>query len=273
MLTLTVPHLNLGQIADSGQCFTWERLDENRWRIPAGRRCVEVVQQGERLTFSCTREELDGFWNHYFDLDTDYGALKAAVDPADAYLTAAVDWGGGIRVLRQDFWEVLVSFLISQNNNITRITRSMALLRERYGRPCGDFRAFPRPEELRTAVETDFQALGLGYRAKYLVRLAGELSDGGLDRLKETLDSCTDREAERVLMGLYGVGKKVADCVCLFGLHRADFFPVDTHIRKILDRHYPDGFPYERYQGSLGIIQQYLFYYDLLRTEKPEGMA
>lgn len=263
MLHLTVPHLELDQIAASGQCFTWERLDGHAWRIPAGEHCLHARQEGERLILSCTREEFEEFWRHYFDIDTDYGALKAAVDPADRYLSAAVAHGGGIRVLRQDFWEVLVSFLISQNNNITRITRSMALLREKYGKDCGAFRAFPRPEALSGASEADVQALGLGYRAKYLVRLAGELSAGGLADLERTLAGCGDEEAEKVLMGFYGVGKKVADCVCLFGLHRADFFPVDTHIRQIFEQRYPQGFPYERYRGYLGIVQQYLFYYDL----------
>ena len=185
------------------------------------------------------------------------------MDPADRYLTAAVAHGGGIRILRQDFWEVLVSFLISQNNNITRIIRSMALLRERYGKSTGGFRAFPRPEGLAGVSEADFRDVGLGYRAKYLTWLSRELAGGGLEALERTLLDAGDEEAERTLMGLYGVGKKVADCVCLFGLHRTDFFPVDTHIRQVLDRHYPGGFPRERYRGGLGILQQYMFYYDL----------
>lgn len=263
VLTRTVPHLDLAQIAASGQCFTWERRADGGWRIPAGEHCLWARQEGMELNLSCSQEEFDGFWSHYFDLETDYGGLKAALDPADRYLCAAAAHGGGIRVLRQDFWEVLVSFLISQNNNITRITRSMTLLRERYGRDCGGFRAFPRPEDLAGATEGDFQALGLGYRAKYLVRLSEKLSGGRLAEWEEELSRCSNEEAERALMGLYGVGKKVADCICLFGLHRADFFPVDTHIRQIFAQHYPQGFPYERYRGYLGIIQQYLFYYDL----------
>lgn len=263
MLTLTLPHLDLDQIAASGQCFTWEPLGPHAWRIPAGDHCLHAAQEGESFTFSCSEEEFDSFWRTYFDLETDYGFLKALVDPEDPYLAAATLHGGGIRVLRQDFWEVLVSFLISQNNNIRRITRSMAALREEYGRPLEGFRAFPRPDALRPATEGVFRAMGLGYRAKYLVRLVEELSGGGLEALEQELRSCGDLAAERRLMELYGVGKKVADCICLFGLHRADFFPVDTHIRRILADHYPGGFPYSRYQGYLGIIQQYLFYYDL----------
>lgn len=168
MIRRTIPHLDLAQIAASGQCFTWGRGAAGSWTIPAGERLVTACQRGEELTFSCDMAEFDAFWAGYFDLDTDYGALKASVDPADRYLTAAVAHGGGIRILRQDFWEVLVSFLISQNNNITRITRSMALLRERYGKSTGGFRAFPRPDGLTGVSEADFRDVGLGYRAKYL---------------------------------------------------------------------------------------------------------
>lgn len=266
MVQRSISHLSLEQIAASGQCFTWARLGPCRWAVVHGQNRVEVSQEGEQFSFSCTERQFEEVWKPYFDLDTDYGTLVQSVDPADEYLTGVVEYGRGIRVLRQDFWEVTVSFLISQNNNITRITRSMAELRRKYGRSCGEFLAFPRPEGLAGAGEEDFRELGLGYRAKYLVRLARELSGGGLEQLEGRLKDCGDEEAEKVLMGLYGIGKKVADCICLFGLHRADFFPVDTHIRQIFSQHYPGGFPSERYRGNLGRIQQYLFYYDLKKT-------
>lgn len=255
----TIPHLSLDQLAASGQCFTWRPLPGGGWRIPSAGRCLEARQTGDVLTLDCTEEEFDGYWSDYFDCATDYAGLFASIDRSDAYLTAAASYGRGIRVLRQDFWEVLVSFLISQNNNITRITRSVRALCDAWGAP----NAFPTPDELCGVSESAFREIGLGYRAGYLSRLAGELSGGGLIALERTLDACGDEEAERTLMGLYGVGKKVADCVCLFGLHRADFFPVDTHIRQLFALHYPGGFPYERYRGYLGIIQQYMFYYDL----------
>lgn len=258
-----IPHLDLEQIAASGQCFSWERTTPHVWTIPHGEHRIEVEQRGARFRFSCGEEEFQNVWVPYFDLETDYGALKASVDPADGYLREAVTYGDGIRVLRQDFWETAVGFLISQNNNLTRITRSMAALRENYGLLRENHRAFPRPDELTGAREEDFRALGLGYRAGYLVRLAADLSGGGLKKLESRLETCGDTEAEHTLMELYGVGKKVADCICLFGLHRTDFFPVDTHIRRIFAQRYPGGFPFDRYRGNLGRIQQYLFYYDL----------
>ncbi len=259
MITIRIPYMDLNQIAASGQCFTWQPLEGGGYFIPSGAHSLTVRQRGEEFSFSCTEEEFSAYWHRYFDLDTDYAAIRAAIDPSDPCLTAAANFGGGIRVLRQDFWEVLVSFLISQNNHITRITRSVDRLCAVYG-TAG---AFPRPDALVVATAEDFAALGLGYRAKYLVALVSSMGGGGLERLEETLSRATDAEAEAALTALYGVGRKVAHCVLLFGLHRVDFFPLDTHIKQILARSYPDGFPYERYRGFLGIIQQYLFYYDL----------
>ena len=106
--------LDLDQIAASGQCFTWQRLGEGHYGIPARGSYVEAEQRGERLVFSCGETEFEALWADYFDLSTDYEAIQAAIDPADGYLRAAARYGRGIRVLRQDEWEMLVSFIISQ---------------------------------------------------------------------------------------------------------------------------------------------------------------
>ena len=162
---------------------------------------------------------------------------------------------------------MLVSFLISQNNNIGRITRSVQGLCRRWGeeRRAGSrtYWSFPSPAALAGASESDFAALGLGYRARYLVRLTAEVEAAGYEDWARRLRAAGAEEAMERLTGLYGVGKKVAQCVCLFGLHQVDAFPVDTHIRRVLEAHYPAGFDLERYRGYGGILQQYLFYYDL----------
>ncbi|WP_130861120.1 DNA-3-methyladenine glycosylase family protein [Bacilliculturomica massiliensis] len=265
---IVIEHMDLAQIADSGQCFTWTRLDEGCYAIQALGRCLVAVQEGDRFFFSCSEDEFRQVWSHYFDLERDYGQLKRRIDPEDAYLRAAVEYGGGIRVLKQDLWEVMVSFLISQNNNIGRIRNSIRGLCGEYGRKMpmdgGRFYyAFPRPEELAAAGEADFIRLGLGYRAKYLKALTEDMKDGGLAQLKGELDGADDETAGERLMSIYGIGKKVADCICLFGLHRTGVFPVDTHIKKIIAGNYAGNFPYERYGSELGIVQQYLFYYHL----------
>ncbi len=254
--------LDLCQIAESGQCFTWERLADGGYGISALGRCVEARQEGTLFTLSCGPAEFEAVWSAYFDLDRDYGALKRAVDPRDSYLTTAVEHGRGIRVLRQDLWEVMLGFLISQNNNIARIRRSLRALCQ----SCGG--RVPTPWELRNVTEEDYVEAGLGYRAKYLKALVERLNEesGGGRKEPELFTSlrAADYETAReLLLSLYGVGGKVADCICLFGLNHVDAFPVDTHIKKILAEHYPQGFPYERYRGFAGILQQYMFYYDL----------
>lgn len=263
MVRFPVSNLDLEQIACSGQCFTWEPIGDGGWRIPHRDKLVEARLEEGDLLLSCTAEELESTWRAYFDLDTDYAGIQALIDPEDACLSQAAERGRGIRILRQDLWEVMVGFLISQNNNITRITRSMSALRAAWGRSVGAFRVFPRPDDLAGVSEADFRAAGLGYRAAYLARLVEALSGGGLSQLETALSAATDQEAEALLMGFHGIGRKVAGCICLFGLHRTDFFPVDTHIRQVLSAHYPLGFPFARYRGYLGIIQQYLFYSDL----------
>lgn len=277
MITRVITHLDLSQIAASGQCFTWRRWDApeglKRYTISALGRVLAAEQAGEQFSFSCCEEEFESVWRGYLNLDADYGAVIRSIDPGDAFLTAAASYGGGIRILRQDLWEVMVSFLISQNNNITRITRSIEGLCTRFGSALdapngweGAYHAFPRPDQLATSTALDFEALGLGYRAKYLAELARCMDGDGLTALLAELEGADDNGARAALMSLYGIGKKVADCVCLFGLHRIDAFPVDTHIKKILDAHYPTGFPLSRYRGALGILQQYLFYYDLKKS-------
>ncbi len=262
-------NMDLAQLAGSGQSFTWHALEDGRWGVAAFGRYLELTQQGDRFTLDCDEAEFDAVWRAYFDLDTDYAAIRAAIDPQDAYLCGAADFGYGVRVLRQDLWEVMVSFLISQNNNISRIRASVAGLCARYGEErlrrdgVHTYHSFPAPDALACAEIADFAALGLGYRAKYLAALADEMRGQGLPQLRRALDAADDEGAVALLRELYGIGPKVADCIALFGLHRVDRFPVDTHIRKVLAAHYPQGFPHERYRGYLGILQQYMFYADL----------
>lgn len=291
MIRKTLTDFHIGQIAASGQCFRMEPLENTSGGIcllsrdkyleirPAAESTAEsaetsdensrkVPDHGITYDFSCTEDEFSGFWNDYFDLDTDYGAVKKLVPDTDTYLKNAVSTGGGIRILRQDLWETLVSFLISQQNNIPRIRRCIRLLCKAFGdphrTPSGQvYYGFPSPEKLASASLEDLLSCNLGYRAKYILRTARDVTAGSisLDDIR-SMDYPNAREA---LMGCYGVGKKVADCICLFALHHVEAFPIDTHIRQVLDREYPDGFPFERYPGCAGILQQYIFFSELFR--------
>lgn len=165
MITVTKEHFSPGQILASGQCFRMEEVKEGVWELVAGDRYlkIEETEEANAFRFHCGEEELRDFWGPYFDLEEDYGAYKKRIDPADAYLVRAADFGGGIRILRQDLWEMIVTFIISQQNNIRRIRRNVQFLAKRYGRRCVSdegkvYYSFPGPGELARATEADLRA-------------------------------------------------------------------------------------------------------------------
>ena len=261
-------------IMESGQVFRIQEIEKNLFFIAAGNRGILVRQTGEFCQFSCNEQEFHEFWYPYFDLATDYGKLKAAVDPDDEFLQAAVRYGGGIRVLKQDLWEMIISFLISQNNNISRIRKSIEALCDRYGtihkvsqedspESAPIFYSFPTPEAVFQGGLEGLQGLGLGYRDKYILKMAERCRGKSGSEWLASLKECSYEDAVTLLTSEFGIGRKVADCICLFALHHVDAFPIDTHIRQILDQYYPQGFPFERYQGFAGILQQYMFAYKL----------
>lgn len=281
-VVFSCPQLDLRQIADSGQCFCWRPLPSGGYAIASGRFFTCAFQNEDRISLSCGPEEFDSYWSRYFDLETDYAGMLGHIPSSDKYLSLAAQTGKGIRILRQEPWEVMVSFLVSQNNNIPRITKSLENLRLRFGSPValsgdigeavsaghGSLYAFPSPEQLREATLEDFTAAGLGYRAKYLLRLVKDMKDGGLQSFLEKAEKLEDHQVRRLLLELYGIGPKVADCIALFGLHRLNMFPVDTHISAVLSEVYPQGFPREFYHGFCGVMQQYLFYYHLKKSPR-----
>ncbi len=270
MITKVITDFDLNQISRSGQCFRMCQLSEDTYSLIAYGKYLEVRQQDTQVTFSCSEEEYETLWRRYFDLDLDYGKIKKAVDPEDAYLLEAVQIGGGIHILQQELWETIVTFILSQQNNIPRIKKCVSTLCREFGEKACDFRGnvydlFPKPQALAQVSEDVLRGLGLGYRASYIKKTAQAVCDGRIDL--ENLFSMNYEEAHTELMKLCGVGKKVADCVCLFALHHIEAFPVDTHIQDMLDR-YPKGFPFVRYQGFAGILQQYAFYYELFGTKE-----
>lgn len=260
-------HFDLEQICRSGQCFRMESLGAGRFRVVAGRRYLELEQQGAACRFFCGSEDFSHFWKDYFDLGQDYQVYLDRIDPADSYLKEAAAFGSGMRILRQELWEMIVSFLISQQNNLVRIRRCIGNICEKYGERLVNERgeayyAFPEPEALAGLAEDGLFPCNLGYRSKYVVRAARDVVEGKFDL--EAVGQMSYKDAMEALLGLFGVGEKVAGCICLFGLHHLEAFPVDTHIRQALERQYPKGFPFERYAGVQGVVQQYIFYYELM---------
>lgn len=266
MIAIQSKNFSISQICESGQCFRIEKCGDDRYRLVAFGKYLEVAQDGDCITFDCTQEEFDTVWNKYFDLETDYAQIIAGIDEKDIYLLSAAEYGKGIRILNQDLWEMIVSFIISQQNNIKRIRKCIGLLCERYGEKKTSangtkYFGFPTPGALAGASLEDLYACNLGYRSRYIHQTANSVCHGDIDLEKlRTLDYGA---ARRELLKLYGIGVKVADCICLFALHQTDAFPRDTHINKVMAARYPDGFPFDRYGKDSGILQQYIFYYDL----------
>lgn len=272
MLVVKQRNLDLAQICKSGQCFRMMERGQGQFTVIAGNRFLEMEQCGEECRFGCVEEEFETFWKEYFDLGTDYGAYIGLINPRDTYLQNAAQLGEGIRILRQDLWEMIVTFLISQQNNIQRIRRCVEKLCQEYGEKLVNGRGevyygFPKPEALAQLDEDALKACNLGYRSKYVVRAAKSVAGGQIDL--DAVRRMPYKKAKEELLKLYGVGEKVADCICLFGLHQLEAFPVDTHISQALEKNYKRGFPMRRYKGFQGVLQQYIFYFELFGGGEP----
>lgn len=266
MVKKQLDNFNLDEICNSGQCFRMEKLKENQYRVISDFHCLDICQKNGESIFYCSLEEFTEVWEEYFDLNTDYKLYINQISPKDDYLLRAVEMGSGIRILKQDLWEMIVSFLISQQNNIIRIRRCIQNICKKYGEErktiLGEsYYAFPKPDALACLEDDDLKDCNLGYRSKYVVRAAKAVVSNEIDL--QAIKKMNYIDAKEELLKLFGVGVKVADCICLFALHHLEAFPVDTHIRQALEMNYKDGFPKEKYQGFEGVLQQYIFYYEL----------
>ena len=253
------------RIAESGQCFRWRKDESGAYRIIHREHCLRIRSLGGgEAELSCTEDEFRDVWYDYFDLGENYRSIRERIDrEEDPFLAEACSFGKGIRILRQDPWEMLISFIISQNRNIPAIKRSVELLCEAAGQKreyAGEsFFLFPTPEEILALDDEALAACRLGYRCRYVRAAAREAAQG---RFKpDELRAAPEEEMIKALTDILGVGVKVANCISLFGLHHTDAFPVDVWIRRILEKEYPAGYPKERYAPYNGIYQQYMFYY------------
>ncbi|MGI6751886.1 MAG: DNA-3-methyladenine glycosylase family protein [Anaerovoracaceae bacterium] len=263
-----IPDINVKTIMDSGQCFRLIREnakapDKPRYKLIAGDRLLYIEELGEGYyDFDCTEEDFENIWIPYFDLEEDYDRFSNSIDEGDIFLAAAANFGRGMKILRQDPWETLISFILSQQKNIPAIRRGVETLCERYGRRIGPSEfAFPDPWSLIEAGVEGLKSCGIGFRAKYVYDAAVKVEEGKLNLA--ALEELENSELKDELKGIYGVGDKIAACVMLFSYHRLDMFPIDVWMNRVLKKHYPDGFPFDRYSSYSGVLQQYLFYYAL----------
>ena len=245
---------------ECGQCFRWNPDGSGGYTGAASGRAARVFALGGTARVECEEADI-GFWRDYLDMGTDYDAARESVMRGE-YLTDCARTGEGIRILRQDKWEALCSFIISQCNNIPRIKsiveKLCALFGEPFETPWGVKYSFPAAERVALLEEPELAPLRAGYRAAYIINAARAVASGGID-----LDAAAAMDgdaARRYLKGLSGVGDKVANCAVLFGLHRLDAFPIDVWIKRALRAHLPPDFDPTTLGEYAGLAQQYMFF-------------
>lgn len=261
-------NFNIADIAESGQCFRLTPLGRGEYRTVANGRVLTVSHSDAGARLDCDDADYEGLWSEYFDMGTDYSAFSADIPTEDVFLTKAAEFGKGIRILRQDPWEMLVSFIISQRKSIPAIRSSIEQLCDRYGMEiAAGIHAFPTPQALAKLPLERLNACSLGYRSEY-VSAASRMVDGGALDLG-AIGKLGDEELMGALLSVRGVGVKVAGCVMLFGYHRLAAFPRDVWINRIIDSEYGGSFDAEPYKGYAGVIQQYMFYYARSTAHRP----
>ena len=258
-----VDTLDLAATLDCGQAFRWRQLDDGSFAAVVAGDAVKVRLDADRLEIRGAPKEKAKFWAEYFALDIDYAAIHETLS-SDATMRTCMAFSPGIRVLRQEFFETLISFIISQNNNITRIKGIVERLCSCFGKPVVNnhedvtAHAFPTPSALASLSADDLAQLRAGYRVPGILDAARRVASGELDEAE--LRAMSTAEARTRLLEVYGVGPKIADCVLLFGLGRFESFPVDVWIRRAMETLFSSGLP-DCTMNISGIAQQYIFHY------------
>ena len=247
---------------DCGQCFRWQLTDASAGEhigVAHGRELHAASErQGELILVDVDEEEFERIWRRYFSLDRDWQAIRRDIELRSVQLREAAALSEGIRILSQEPYEALVSFIISQCNNIPRIKGLIRSLSEHYGERISEHSyTFPTAERILSEPLSSLSALKLGYRDEYIYSACRDVCDGIIERI----EACpTTAEAERILTSMKGVGRKVASCVLLFGFGRLDAFPVDVWMKRALERNFGRGADISSFGDYRGVAQQYLFY-------------
>ncbi|MFY9277274.1 MAG: DNA glycosylase [Clostridium sp.] len=281
-----VKNFNIKQILECGQCFRWQRVTDIDYIVVSNRRVIEIIQEDDEVIIHNTNmNDFKNIWENYFDLNTEYGPLKEELSK-DELLKQAIEFGYGIRLLNQDPFEMVISFIISARNSIPSIMKTIKKISEKFGDKIeykGEiYYAFPTPEQLKNATLEDIQETGASFRSKYIIdtiyniNMALEAKKSGnlTDELKmydlDYIMSLPTDECHVALQAFKGVGAKVADCIMLFSMGKKSAFPVDVWIKRAMIHFYvaPDVslnkirvFGREKFGELSGLAQQYLFYY------------
>ncbi len=263
-----IDHFNLDETFLCGQCFRWEKDPDGTFYGVVANHAVKMYYHDPKTIYVESSNPDLVYWSHYLNFSNDYNFIEEKLQK-DEKLRPCIEAGRGIRILRQDLWETIVSFIISANNNIPRIKKIISSLCESFGDKIEFdgriFYGFPTAERLASLNLEDLKHIRAGFRDKYILDAAKKVSNGEINL--DELQKMSDSEAKKVLMKISGVGNKVADCILLFALGRYRTFPQDVWIKRILNEVYgveeksiPD-FVEKNFGNYGGIAQQYLYYY------------
>ena len=270
-----ITDFKLSDTFDCGQCFRFNPCDDSGYIGTAYGRTVRITEDGDTVTLHSTSiDDFNSIWRQFLDLDRDYGCIKHTLtENSDTVMQAAIEYGSGIHILRQELWETVISFIISASNNIPRIKKIIECLCESYGTPHtyegGTYYSFPNADTIAALSPDDLACIRAGFRTKYIIACAKAVASGEFD-LNALYNMCA-QDAKKSLMTLNGVGNKVADCITLFALNKFNSFPVDVWIKRIMEYCYFDNqkqsiptisqFAEKRFGDLGGMAQQYLFFY------------
>ena len=268
----------LPHIFDCGQCFRWNKQEDGSYTGVFKDNVLNVKKQENIVTFKgICNGDIKEICREYFDLDTDYEQIKKVLSKVDDNLKKSIKYGEGIRILRQDLWETIISFIISANNNIPRIKKIIERISKEYGKKIiwngNEYYTFPTAQSLSKASVEDLRILGLGFRDKRVYETTRLILSKEID-LEKLQQIQNSNELREELNKLPGVGDKVADCIMLFSMRRFDVFPVDVWVRRVMNELYIKNedeskvdkkqirnLAEEKYGNLAGIAQQYLFYW------------
>ena len=274
-LVLKIEYFNLKYTLECGQCFRWRKIEENEYIGVIKDRVVKIKQIENKIYVrSNNMDNIEKIIKEYFDLNTDYEFIEKRISKIDENVNKAVRNTSGIRILNQDFFETLMSYIISANNNIPRISRSVNLISEKYGKKIifenEEYFLFPTAEELKQVTEDEFKKCGVGFRARYLKHAVEDVLNGKIDI--KNIDNITTEALKKKLLTIMGVGPKVADCILLFSCKRGEVFPIDVWVERVMTNLYfkeygramkkKEILEYadKHFKKDAGIVQQHLFY-------------
>ena len=248
--------INLPLTLDCGQAFRWEKTESDTFRgIAFGRETELKITENGILFIGSSEDDINEIWTDYFDLTTDHKSILDRITQ-DSYIKTSYEKYGTIRILNQEPWETLCSFIISSCNNIPRIKGIIGRLCEGFGEKTKNGYSFPSAEVLAAKSEEELLFLRAGYRVPFILDAARKVASGETDLNKLRL--MDEDEARKELMKIKGVGKKVADCTLLFSLGFKNVYPIDRHIDRATKQFYPEGLP-ECFSPNKGLAQQYIF--------------